>query len=138
MDEEFKNTEFEQWEKIQSRWLHFQMSLGRFRDVTKMAFNEGIDIGYKKGLESKKQHTTISDCPLPDGDREAYIKKLLQSDIDKHNKIAALSRKVYDLQKQSNQLTEAKALLKQWMQTTQANGCDNINIVADTEAFLKE
>ena len=36
------------------------------------------------------------------------------------------------------QLTEAKELLKQWLQTTQANGCDNINIVADTQAFLKE
>ena len=36
------------------------------------------------------------------------------------------------------QIAEAKALLKQWMQTTQASGCDNINIVADTENFLKE
>ena len=36
------------------------------------------------------------------------------------------------------QIAEAKALLKQWMQTTQASGCDNINIVTDTENILKE
>ena len=38
----------------------------------------------------------------------------------------------------SEQLTKAKELLKQWLQTSKAGGCDNINIVADTEQFLKE
>ena len=36
------------------------------------------------------------------------------------------------------QLTEAKELLKQWLQTSKASGCDNINIVTDTEQFLKD
>ena len=35
------------------------------------------------------------------------------------------------------QLTKAKELLKQWMQTLKASSCDNINIVTDTEQFLK-
>ena len=36
------------------------------------------------------------------------------------------------------QLTKAKDLLKQWLQTSKASGCDNINIVTDTEQFLKD
>jgi hypothetical protein len=39
---------------------------------------------------------------------------------------------------QSNQLADAKEILKQWLQTSKAGGCDNIKIVADTEQFLKE
>ena len=42
---------------------------------------------------------------------------------------------VWDL---SKQLTKAKELLKQWLQTSKASGCDNINIVTDTEQFLEE
>ena len=36
----------------------------------------------------------------------------------------------------TDQLTKAKELLKQWLQTSKASGCDNINIVTDTEQFL--
>lgn len=38
----------------------------------------------------------------------------------------------------SQQLTKAKELLKEWLQTSNASGCDNINIVTDTEQFLKD
>lgn len=38
----------------------------------------------------------------------------------------------------SEQLTKAKELLKQWLQTSKASSCDNINIVTDTEQFLSE
>ena len=37
-----------------------------------------------------------------------------------------------------DQLTKAKDLLKQWLQTSKASGCDDINIVTDTEQFLSE
>ena len=36
----------------------------------------------------------------------------------------------------NDQLTEAKKLLKEWLQTSKASGCDNINIVTDTEQFI--
>ena len=36
----------------------------------------------------------------------------------------------------SEHLTKAKELLKEWLQTSEASGCDNINIVTDTEQFL--
>ena len=36
----------------------------------------------------------------------------------------------------NDQLTKAKELLKQWLQTSKASGCDNINILTDTEQFL--
>ena len=38
----------------------------------------------------------------------------------------------------NDQLTKAKELLKQWLQTSKASSCDNINIVTDTEQFLEE
>ena len=47
-------------------------------------------------------------------------------------------RSVKRLVAKDRQLNRAKELLKRWLQTTQANGCDNINIVADTQNFLKE
>jgi hypothetical protein len=37
---------------------------------------------------------------------------------------------------EQKQLTKAKELLKYWLQTSKASGCDNINIVTDTEQFL--
>lgn len=33
-------------------------------------------------------------------------------------------------------LEKARALLEQWLQTTHAGGCDNVNLGADTEQFL--
>ena len=39
-------------------------------------------------------------------------------------------------EQKAEQLTKAKELLKQWLQTSKASGCDNINIVTDTEQFL--
>ena len=41
-------------------------------------------------------------------------------------------------EQKAEQLTKAKELLKQWLQTSKASGCDNINIVTDTEQFLEE
>lgn len=43
--------------------------------------------------------------------------------------------KYRQLQKEN---AELKELLKQWLQTSKASGCDNINIVTDTEQFLSE
>jgi hypothetical protein len=35
-------------------------------------------------------------------------------------------------------LEKARALLKQWLQTTHAGGCDNVNLGAETEQILAE
>ena len=42
--------------------------------------------------------------------RDEYIKKLLLANIDQHNKIGQLSRKVYALQKENDRLKEEKRL----------------------------
>ena len=39
---------------------------------------------------------------------------------------------------QTTLLNKAKELLKKWLQTSKASGCDNINIVTDTEQFISE
>ena len=41
---------------------------------------------------------------MTEEEKDAYIKKLVQSNIDQHNKITALSKKVYDLQKENAEL----------------------------------
>lgn len=38
---------------------------------------------------------------MKEEEKDAYIKKLVQSNVDQHNKIVDLSKKVYDLQKES-------------------------------------
>ena len=62
--------------------------------------------------------------------------------ISPEDKIAELKKRVDNLYNSdcwaSEQLTKAKELLKQWLQTSKASGCDNINIVTDTERFLEE
>jgi hypothetical protein len=46
----------------------------------------------------------IADLEKENAELEAYNKKLLQSDIDKQNKIVLLSQKVNDLQKENTEL----------------------------------
>ena len=40
--------------------------------------------------------------------------------------------------KSDAKLEKARTLLKQWLQTTHAGGCDNVNLGAETEQFLAE
>jgi hypothetical protein len=51
-----------------------------------------------------------------------------------------LSKHILELQADKGILTDenkqAKELLRRWLQTSKASGCDNINIVTDTEQFL--
>ena len=65
-------------------------------DISKIAIS-------KNGEVIKKEDADKSD------EREAYIKKLVQSDIDQQNKIALLSSKVYKLQKENAKVEEIKA-----------------------------
>ena len=63
------------------------------------------------------------------------------TEFEKEN--AELKKKCYkkavkDYCKVETQLTKAKELLEQWVQTSNASSCDNINIVTDTEQFLSE
>ena len=60
-------------------------------------------------------------------------------DPDYEGYIADLENANAELKEQNRKLLEScKELLKQWLQTSKASGCDNINIVTDTEQFLKE
>ena len=58
-----------------------------------------------------------------------------ESSFDWRHKFFKLD-KVKRLIRKDKQLNKAKELLKQWLQTSKASGCDNINIVTDTEQFL--
>lgn len=49
-----------------------------------------------------------------------------------------LAQKIEYIKELQEENAELKELLKKWLQTSKASGCDNINIVTDTEQFLKE
>lgn len=97
MTEEAKKKELDKWLELQKkRWLHEKISLGKIYDVIEMAFLEAIDIGFEKGIKAHVNTTTISDFPIQADTPEA--------------KIALLSQKVYDLQKENDRLKEEKRL----------------------------
>ena len=66
----------------------------------------------------------------------AELKAQLESERDLPA-IAYMQGAEKQKKKDEEQLTKAKELLKQWLQTSKASSCDNINIVTDTEQFLK-
>lgn len=49
-----------------------------------------------------------------------------------------LSQKIQFIKELQEENEELKELLRKWLQTSTASGCDNINIVTDTEQFLSE
>ena len=69
-----------------------------------------------------------------------FHKKLLQSDIDKQNKIVLLSKKVNDLQKENvglkDQLNKAKAIINKWLRVYNTNTTKEV--IKESEDFLKE
>ena len=69
-----------------------------------------------------------------------YNKKLLQSDIDKQNKIVLLSKKVNDLQKKNvglkDQLNKAKAIINKWLRVYNTNTTKEV--IKESEDFLKD
>ena len=72
----------------------------------------------------------------------AYVKKLEKENAelkrDKEDLIFIRNQNAKCMCEDKENLTKAKELLKQWLQTSRASGCDNINIVTDTEQFISE
>lgn len=60
--------------------------------------------------------------------------------LEKENKVLVQNLEDTEILNKTlvNRNAELKELLKQWLQTSKASGCDNINIVTDTEQFLSE
>ena len=149
MTEEAKKEELDKWLELQKRWLHEKISLGKIYDVIEMAFLEAINIGFEKGIKAQINTTTISDCPIHADDPEA--------------KIALLSQKVYDLQKENDRLekdseenqdlatiaymqcatrkqvklTDAKGIIREFIDNVERYSINN-EILDKAEAFLKE
>ena len=67
--------------------------------------------------------------------RDEYLKKLLKSNIDQHNKIGFLSRKVQELQKYNN---KAKEIIRECMNQMIFHDCEYTDAYNKAEAFLKE
>ena len=111
---------------------------------------DGVCSHYKNVFEEKaeliKENKVLAQN-LEDTEilNKTYEKRF--NDLEKENaelkKQFEMSNKVYNDNLDyshhiEEQLTKAKELLKQWLQTSKNNSCDNINIVADTEQFLKD
>ena len=67
------------------------------------------------------------------------LAELEKENAELKEKLGNYQKGMFDeIEKRDINLTKAKELLKEWLQTSKASGCDNINIVTDTEQFLKE
>lgn len=82
----------------------------------------------------------ITDLEKENAELKDYNKKLLQSDIDKQNKIVLLSKKVNDLQKENvglkDELNKAKVIINKWLRVYNTNTTKEV--IKESEDFLKE
>lgn len=78
MTEEEKKAEFENWENTNARWIHFQLSIGRVREIMEKAFIEALNIGFARGIKTKVNTTTISDAPLTERERLEQAKEIIK------------------------------------------------------------
>ena len=67
----------------------------------------------------------------------AELKAEIENDRDLST-VAYMQGAENQKKKDEKRLTKAKELLKQWLQTTYAGGCDNVNLGIETDQFLKE
>lgn len=93
----------------------------------------------EKQIEIDVEH--IRALQKQNGELTDKVKKLEKRCANYEMNISKMEKGTCDICKETekdDQLTKAKNLLKQWMQTSKASSCDNINIVTDTEQFLSE
>lgn len=72
---------------------------------------------------------------------QIILNKIKQiAELKEENKVLAQNLEDTEILNKTlvNRNAELKELLKQWLQTSKASGCDNINIVTDTEQFISE
>lgn len=106
-------------------------------DETQELLDKQIEATYKLDKENSelKEQISTKDILIKElQEQKVYWK---ESSFDWRHKFFKLD-KVKRLIKKDEQLTKAKELLKDWMQTSKASGCDNINIVTEAERFLSE
>jgi ribosomal protein S6 len=122
-------------------------------EVTKDLEKENAEL--KKQLTELKEFYEIEYFQIADRTADEKIKELEKHQVeatvddyspydentwgDMHEEWFVPKEEVRDLLKENYALIiKAKELLKQWLQTSNASGCNNINIVTDTEQFLKD
>ena len=118
MTENEKIELFDKWyDENYDEWAEGEEGIA-LREELEQAFKSGIATLEKENAELKE--------------RVKIFEQIKQEHTDYTIKVEEERTLVKD------QLTKAKELLKQWLQTSKASGCDNINIVTDTEQFLSE
>ena len=94
---------------------------------------EVFNIGYILGAEPREKR--IAELEKENAELKAENQKWKD---EWQEQVQKATDEGYARTLQTMQLSKAKELLKQWLQTSKASGCDNINIVTDTEQFLKD
>ena len=107
-DKEYDELRYSKCEK-----KHFVFTFRELREMGKQAFIAGHDAATE---ELEKEN--------------ADLKR------DKEDLIFIRNQNAKYMCEDKERLTKARALLEQWLQTTHAGGCDNVNLGADTEQFL--
>ena len=136
VEEREKTILLQQLSDREKRIVELEMTVGTLRTFS----NEQATCIERFEKENKVLAQNLEDTEILN---KTYEKRF--DDLEKENaELKKLKRECEtslcraEYQYNYEQLTKAKDLLKQWLQTSKASGCDNINIVTDTEQFLKD
>ena len=134
VEEREKTILLQQLSDREKRIVELEMTVGTLRTFS----NEQATCIERFEKENKVLAQNLEDTEILN---KTYEKRF--DDLEKENaELKKLKRECEtslcraEYQYNYEQLTNAKNLLKQWLQTSKASGCDNINIVTDTEQFL--
>ena len=134
VEEREKTILLQQLSDREKRIVELEMTVGTLRTFS----NEQATCIERFEKENKVLAQNLEDTEILN---KTYEKRF--DDLEKENaELKKLKRECEtslcraEFQYNYEQLTKAKDLLKQWLQTSKASGCDNINIVTDTEQFL--
>ena len=74
--------------------------------------------------------------PITQQGFEIICKELTDLKRDKEDLIFVRNQNAKCMCEDKERLTKARALLAQWVQTSLAGACDNVNLATETEQFL--
>ena len=121
-DKEYDELRYSKCEK-----KHFVFTFRELREMGKQAFIAGHDAATEE-LEKENEGLRKTVEYQQTQNMERYFEN------ERTKKTALLNLDGW--RKSDAKLEKARALLKQWLQTTHAGGCDNVNLGAETEQFL--
>lgn len=119
------------------KYLHYDVNNKVSKEYTTL--QERIEQLEKENIELKERLFKVENAYKRKSEAEWRLNDLYQKLLTDYANAEKCSREYFTRYGvMIDHCVKAKEILKQWLQTSKAGGCDNINIVADTEQFLQE